>query len=149
MTYLFDKARSAEIISRINHLSPESKALWGKMNAAQMLAHCQAPLQVALGEHHLKRSLMGVLFGRLAKKKLVGDKPYSKSLPTAPSFVVKDDRNFYEEKSKLVSVIERFTAGGAEALIKTPHPFFGPLTVEEWDKCQWKHLDHHLKQFGV
>lgn len=92
---------------------------------------------------------MGFLFGRIAKKKLVGDKPYARNLPTSPSFVVKDDKNFDDEKAKLINIIERFTAGGPDGLIKTPHPFFGPLTVEEWDKCQWKHLDHHLQQFGV
>jgi hypothetical protein len=149
MTYLFDKTRSGDIIARINKLTPVSTALWGKMNVSQMLAHCQAPLQVAIGEHELKRSIMGLLFGRLAKKKLVSDKPYSRSLPTAPSFVVKDERNFEEERSKLINIIEKFTAGGPDGLIRTPHPFFGPLTVEEWDKCQWKHLDHHLQQFGV
>jgi hypothetical protein len=149
MTYLFDKTKSGDIIARINKLTPASTAQWGKMNVSQMLAHCQAPIQVAIGEHELKRSLMGLLFGRLAKKKLVGDKPYARSLPTSPSFVVKDERDFEQERSKLIQLIERFTAGGADGLIKTPHPFFGPLTVEEWDKCQWKHLDHHLQQFGV
>lgn len=149
MTYLFDTAKSGAIISRINQLTPESKPLWGKMSVSQMLAHCQAPLQVAIGEHQLKRNLFGLLFGRLAKKKLVGDKPYSHNLPTSPSFIVKDNRNFEEERSKLIGLVERFTAGGPGILIKTPHPFFGPLTVEEWDKCQWKHLDHHLQQFGV
>ncbi len=102
-----------------------------------------------MGEHKLKRNLLGLLFGRLAKKALVGDKPYSRNLPTSPSFVVKDNKIFEEEKSKLIGIIQRFSGGGPEVLIKTPHPFFGPLTVEEWDKCQWKHLDHHLQQFGV
>ena len=149
MTYLFDKAKSEAIIARINKLTPSSQALWGKMNVSQMLTHCQAPLQVAMGEHHLKKNLMGLLFGRLAKKKLVGDKPYSRNLPTAPSFLVKNERGFEQERAKLITIIERFTAGGPAVLIKTPHPFFGPLTVEEWDKSQWKHLDHHLQQFGV
>lgn len=149
MTYLFDQQKATDIIERFNKLTPASQAVWGKMNVSQMLAHCQAPLEVAMGEHKLKRSLMGLLFGRLAKKTLVGDKPYSRSLPTSPSFVVKDNRDFEAERSKLIGIIQRFSSGGAGVLIKTPHPFFGPLTVEEWDKCQWKHLDHHLQQFGV
>jgi hypothetical protein len=149
MTYLFDKQRADEILARINKLTPDTPAKWGKMNVSQMLAHCQAPLAVAMGDHKLQRNLLGLLFGRLAKKKLVGDKPYARNLPTTPSFVVKDNRNFTEEKAKLLEMIRKFSTGGPDILIKTPHPFFGPLTVEEWDKCQWKHLDHHLQQFGV
>lgn len=149
MKYLFDDQKSSSIISRINQLSPQSKALWGKMNVSQMLAHCQQPLQVALGETMLKRNLFGFLFGKMAKKTVVSDKPYKRGLPTAPSFIVKDERNFESEKQKLVQLITRFSSGGPAVLTKDPHPFFGKMTVEEWDKSQWKHLDHHLQQFGV
>ncbi len=149
MKYLFDDQKSSSIISRINQLSPQSKALWGKMNVSQMLAHCQPPLQVAMGETMLKRNLFGFLFGKMAKKTVVSDKPYKRGLPTAPSFIVKDERNFESEKQKLVQLITRFSSGGPAVLTKDPHPFFGKMTVEEWDKSQWKHLDHHLQQFGV
>ncbi len=149
MNYLFDAQKSSDIISRINQLSPQSKALWGKMNVSQMLAHCQPPLQVAMGETMLKRNLFGFLFGKKAKKTVVSDKPYKRGLPTAPSFIVKDERNFQSEKQKLVQLITRFSSGGPAVLTKDPHPFFGKMTVEEWDKSQWKHLDHHLQQFGV
>jgi hypothetical protein len=149
MNYLFDEQESSNIISRINQLSPQSKANWGKMNVAQMLAHCQAPLQVAMGETTLKRNLFGLLFGKMAKKTVVGDKPYKKGLPTAPSFVIKDERNFDAEKEKLIQLVAKFSSGGQACLIKDPHPFFGSMTAHEWDKSQWKHLDHHLQQFGV
>jgi len=149
MSYLFDEGESNRIIDRIRKLSSDSLPYWGTMSVSQMLAHCQSPLNVALGRATLKRSILGILFGRLAKKSLVSDVPYKHNLPTAPSFVVKDARNFEMEKEKLIALITEFTKGGPEALIKTPHPFFGPLTPEEWSKSQWKHLDHHLRQFGV
>lgn len=149
MNSLFDPVQSDDIIGRINKLSPSSVPLWGKMNVSQMLAHCQRPLEVAMGEHQLKRNLFGILFGKMAKKTLVSDKPYKRGLPTAPSFIIKDDRDFEKEKSRLVQLISRFSSGGKSVLTPHPHPFFGPMTVEEWDKSQWKHLDHHLQQFGV
>jgi hypothetical protein len=149
MHYLFDQKQSTDIIFRINKLTPDSRPNWGKMNVSQMLAHCQEPLKIALGKATFKRNLFGILFGKLAKKQVVSDKPYKQSLPTAPTFVVKDDRNFETEKTKLLALINEFTQGGEAGLIKDPHPFFGKMTSEEWDKSQLKHLDHHLRQFGV
>lgn len=149
MNFLFDERESSDIISRINKLTPDSRPHWGKMNVAQMLAHCQVPLLVALGRHTMKRSLVGFLFGKLAKKTVVGDKPFKRNLPTAPSFIVRDEKSFEAEKAKLVTLVQEFTKGGVSGLTKDPHPFFGVMTPEEWNKSQWKHLDHHLQQFGV
>jgi hypothetical protein len=85
----------------------------------------------------------------MAKKKLMADAPFKKNLPTAKSFLVKDERNFQAEKNKLLQLVDRFITQGESALTKEPHPFFGKLTTNEWDILQWKHLDHHLRQFGV
>ena len=137
------------LIQRIRRLQPDSQPLWGKMTVGQMLAHCQVPLRVASGELKLKRSLIGVLFGGLAKKKLLAGRPFDRNLPTAPEFRVRDARSFETEKEKLVEIIEQFHARGADGITKEPHPFFGALSVSEWQTLQWKHLDHHLRQFGV
>jgi hypothetical protein len=136
----------AGIIARINKLHPGSKALWGKMNVEQMMGHCQQQLRVAIGDLQLKQSLIGVLFGRLAKKKLLEDKPFSKNLPTAPQFIVKSTPEFESAKNNLIGFITRFDEN---AITKAPHPFFGKMTVAEWSEGTWKHLDHHLRQFGV
>ena len=98
---IFNSTDNHEIIHRIKKLTSDSKAEWGKMNAAQMLAHCQVPIHVALGDVKLKRGLIGVLFGKLAKKKLVGDEPFKKGLPTDKKFIVKDKRDFEDEKKEL------------------------------------------------
>ena len=113
-----------------------------------MLKHAQAPLLVALGELQLQRGLFGILFGKMAKKKLLAEGPMGKNLPTAPAFLVKTDVNFEEERKKLISLIQKFYQTGAKGM-QPEHPFFGKLTPEEWDRLQYKHLDHHLRQFGV
>jgi hypothetical protein len=150
MDSLFNQKDNQKIIDRINALTNSSGNQWGKMNVAQMLVHCQAPLNVAFGEHKIKRGLISILFGKMIKNKLMkDDKPFDRNLPTDKTFVVVDQREFEKEKNNLVTLIKRFAEKGPDGLTKDPHPFFGKLTGREWDVLQWKHLDHHLRQFGV
>ena len=149
MKSIFDKENNVEFINRINNLSKDSKPQWGKMNDSQMLAHCMVGIKVAFGEIKIKRAFMGIIFGSLAKKILVSDKPFRKNTPTAKEFIIKGDKNFEVEKGNLIKYVKRFTEVGESVLRKDPHPFFGNLTTKEWDGLMWKHLDHHLRQFGV
>jgi len=149
MKDLFDSVAASGIQDRLSKLQPDSKPLWGKMNVSQMLAHCTVPLQVALSEVQLKQSLFGKIFGRIAKKRMVSENEFKRHLPTAPQFIVRDERNFMSEKQKLQSLIQRFASSDPDSIAKVPHPFFGPMTKKEWGVLQWKHMDHHLRQFGV
>jgi hypothetical protein len=146
---LFDRDAHLDILGRINKLTPESNPLWGKMTVSQMLSHCQKPLEVATGDLKLKRGLIGFLFGTMAKKKMVGSEPFSKNLPTDPNFKIAERKDFYKEKNKLVALINQFVKNGREGITKESHPFFGKLSLDEWEILLWKHLDHHLRQFGV
>jgi len=149
MKTLFQSEEAAGILERLSKLQPGSKPLWGKMNVSQMLAHCQVPLKVALGTHQLRRSLIGILFGGIAKKQMLSDAPFKKHLPTDPSFLIKDERVFEKEKKDLESLIRHFASTDASSVAARRHPFFGSMTPDEWGKLQWKHLDHHFRQFGV
>ena len=150
MKSLFNPSDNNEIVERINKLTSNSKALWGKMNVGQMLAHCQVPLLAAYGEVKTSRGLIGVLFGGFAKKKYITkDMPFEKNLPTDKLFVMTTPKEFEEQKSKLIPLVKRFATQKANGITKEPHPFFGKMSASEWDKLQMKHLDHHLRQFGV
>lgn len=149
MKSLYSAAGNQEMIGRINLLSANAKAEWGKMSVDQMIVHTQRPLQVAFGDLKLKRTLVGILFGGMAKKKLTSDEPWKKNLPTDKNFIVTDHRNFEEERKKLIALVQRFGQAGPSGISKEPHPFFGQLTPQEWDRLTWKHLDHHLTQFGA
>lgn len=144
---LFDPAVKQEIVDRINHLYPQSPRQWGKMDVAQMLAHLQLPMGIALGTHTVKGNWLMRLVLPLFKSKLYDDKPWKKGLPTDKSFIMTgSEKNFEAEKAKLLDMISQFT----EANIKSEqHPIFGHLTREQWSKATWKHIDHHLKQFGA
>jgi len=143
---LFDPVVKQEIIERINRLTPQSQRQWGKMDVGQMLAHCQMPLGVAVGKHQLKRNFFLSLIGPLFKKQLYNNKPFKRNLPTDKSFIMTDPKDFEKEKEGLIQMINSFSES---TMSDAPHPFFGKLTKEEWSKGTWKHLDHHLEQFGV
>ena len=143
---LFDATVKQEIIDRINKLTPQSQRQWGKMDVAQMLAHCQMPLGVATGKHKLKGSGFLKLIGPLLKGLLFNNKPFKKNLGTDKSFIMTTPKEFEKEKSGLIQMINDFSAS---SMTDEPHPIFGKLTKEQWSKGTWKHLDHHLQQFGV
>ena len=149
MKSLFSASDNTEIINRINRLTSETKAEWGKMNVSQMLAHVQAPLKVAFGETKPRRSLAGILFGRLAKRRLSSEEPWGRGLPTDRSFIVTNKRDFEDEKKKLIAMVQRFIATGRGVIVSNTHPFFGRMTVNDWDNLMWNHLNHHLNQFGA
>lgn len=149
MKNLFDQDTYEEIISRLNALTPQTERQWGKMNAAQMLAHCKEAFKMPLSEKKLPRMFIGLLLGWAFKKKLYNDEPWKKGLPTAPNFIIKDERDFEKEKSGLTDLINRFYTGGPEKVGRYPHPMFGNFTSEQWGQAMYKHMDHHLMQFGV
>jgi len=148
MSSLSETSGNAAAIERIQALSADKPPLWGKMDCAQMLAHCQKPFQLALGELKIKRGLIGKLLGGWAKKKfIVSENPFGKNSPTDPQFRMAGEFDFERERAGLIALVKRYGAEGAQS--DDPHPFFGPLSAGEWDRLMWKHIDHHLRQFGV
>lgn len=150
MKTLFNANENQAIVERINKLTPETKALWGKMNVEQMLAHSRMPLLAAYGiEKMSKRGLISFLFGKMAKKQIMSEKPFGKNLPTDKKFIIVNPEKFEKEKQSLIKNVVLFTKNGPDKITKEPHGFFGSLSQEEWGILQYKHLDHHLSQFGV
>jgi len=143
---LFDPSVKQEIIERINKLTAQTQGQWGKMNVSQMLAHVQLPISCAYGTHQVKGSFLLKLLGPLFKSVLYNEKPYKQGLPTDPTYVVVDAKNFEAEKETLLEQVNKFSP---ETVILLNHPVWGKMTKEQWSKATWKHLDHHLKQFGV
>jgi hypothetical protein len=147
---VFSEEITQQLIERLNHLTPESRPLWGKMAVGQMLAHCCVPYEMTYENIHPKPGRMKRFFLRLLAKNLVtGEKPYRKSSPTAPAFVVKDDRDFETEKKRLIGYLERTQSLGEKHFEQKEYISFGRLTLTEWNNMFYKHLDHHLRQFGV
>jgi hypothetical protein len=150
MKNIFESADVNEITDRIAHLRRDSERQWGKMNVAQMLAHCSAAIGMAEGNVTPPRILLGRLLGALAKRSLiVNGEPMRRNAMTEKSALVTDERDFLVERQRLLESIHRFRTGGPGICTKHPHFFFGPLTPVEWAVLMYQHLGHHLRQFGV
>lgn len=148
MESLFEQHAAAEVIRRIESLEPGAKRVWGKMNVAQMLSHCSASLEVAMGLHFPKRRLLGVFLGPLIKSFYYSKRHHRRNSPTDASLIVRGPRDFNMEKDRLLHLIRQFVKGGENQCTKHPHSFFGELTPKEWGIGMYKHLDHHLRQFS-
>ena len=148
---LFDAAVANHVKTRLARLEPQSERRWGKMTAAQMMAHCSVSMQWAVGEVVPERgALPARLMGRLVKPMVFrNEDPLRRNSPTAKSLIVADERDLATERERLLGLIDRFAAGGAAGCTKNPHSFFGKMKPEEWAILMYKHLDHHLRQFGV
>ncbi len=147
---IFTAPVSDKIISRINNLSDTTQAQWGKMNATQMVAHLNVMFEFAYEEKHKKPGFfMAFILKNLVKGGLVSEKPYKKSSSTAPEFIIKDDRNFDEEKNRLTQYINKTVGLGQNHFEGRESMIFGNMTSTEWNNLFYKHIDHHLTQFGV
>jgi len=147
MNSIYNAADNARIISRIESLSPGSKALWGKMTVDQMLKHANEAILIAFDEKTLKINFLMRFLGKMMKNKVFNSE-FKKNSPTAPEFIFKENFDFEVVQQELITNFSRFLQGH-EAIIVMDHPFWGKLTYEDWDKLIWKHMNHHLKQFGV
>jgi len=149
MKNLFETEAYKEIQQRLDKLKPDAQRQWGKMDVSQMMAHCSEALHIALGDKQGKSTLIGFLFGKMAKKSIVGEQPFKRSLPTAKEFLITEQKDFKAEKEKLKGLISRFHAAKDTMPAVSKHFFFGNMTAAEWSHSTYKHLDHHLQQFGA
>ncbi len=147
MESIYNKTDNQNFIDRINQLSPNSQAVWGKMSVDQMFKHTNGAIEIAFGEKTIKVNFLMKLFGKMLKDKIFNSE-FKKNSPTAKEFIFTDKYDFEVSKKELINNFEKFAEG--EKSIKTlDHPFWGKMTYNDWDKLMWKHLDHHLRQFGV
>ena len=150
MRNLYEAARVEEVKTRIAQLRPDSQRQWGKMTAAQALAHCSGAMEMAMGDVRPQGMFLGGIIGRVIKPMVFKDEePLRKNSPTIKELAITDDRDLGKERERLCGLIDRFAAAGPKGCTTHPHSFFGRLTPEEWSALMYKHLDHHLRQFGV
>ncbi len=134
-------------IARLATLSPTDTPAWGRFTAPRMLAHVTDALRMSVGE--LACAPKHIPFARNfpLKQLIIYWLPFPKSTPTAPELLAREPASWAQETAASAALIERFAAG------KTPsrwpaHPLFGPLSERQWGVLAYRHLDHHLRQFG-
>jgi len=147
---IFTKTVADELMARINKLQPNTPALWGKMNVAQMLAHCNVSYEMVYDTKHAKpNAFLKFVLKMMIKSKVVNEAPYPKGGQTAPAFLITEQKDFEAEKKRLMEYITKTQQLGAEHFDQKESHSFGKLTKEEWNNLFYKHLNHHLSQFGV
>jgi len=146
---LFNKNDFDAIIKRFNNLTPGLPGRWGKLNINQMLLHCRRGLEAAEGTRITPQTLLGKIISPFVKSLVTNDKPFRHGSPSPAGTISIDTESFEIEKAKLIEQINKFHSGGISGCSTNPHAFFGRLTQEEWGALMYKHIDHHLKQFGV
>jgi len=151
MNNIFLKEEADAIVARIRKLSPSQQRQWGKMTVDQMLAHCNVPYAYTYEPEQFKRpgAIRKFILQHLVKKYVVNEQPYKQGGRTAPEFVINNNRNFEKEQALLISNIQKTQALGAAYFEGRAHFSFGKMTAAEWNNMFYKHLDHHLRQFGV
>jgi hypothetical protein len=150
MKNIFTNEITDEVVARIKNLSSESQPIWGKMSVAQMLAHCCVTYEMVYTDKHprpngFSRFMMKVLI----KNIVTSEKSYVKNGRTAKQFVMADSKNFETEKKRLIDFITKTQQLGTQEFEGKESHSFGNLTAKEWNNMFYKHLDHHLNQFGV
>lgn len=149
MKTIFDADTYNEILERLLKLEPGSERQWGKMIPSQMMEHTARALEMATGQKPVPQAFLGKAIGWIFKGSFLGEKPMPKNAPTGPWLVIKDDPNFETTREKLKQLLTDFHTLGESGTDGNIHGFFGPLTGKQWGETQYKHVDHHLRQFGV
>ena len=153
MKNLFDPTLVEDVKHRIICLRPDSERRWGKLPLPLVLAHCTSGLQMAMGGINPKRAPFPAnVIGLLIKPLVFGnDKPLRRNSPSAPELFTADPTQceFERERTQLIKAIDSFVSTSAACCSQHPHPFFGPLKPDQWAILMYKHIDHHLLQFGV
>jgi len=149
MKSIFEEDANGEIVDRLSKLSSDTPNLWGKMDVAAMVKHCNLVLSASLGPAPKKRALMSYLFRKVAKKQYVYKQIYKKGGYTAPNFVVLKGGDIDANRKALLASLEQFRKAGEKEYDNRLHAFFGRLTAREWGMLQYNHLNHHLTQFGL
>lgn len=147
---IFSSEVTEQFISRIQKIQDTTNPQWGKMNAAQMIAHCCVTYELVYENIHPKPGLlMQLLLKTIVKKTVTGTAPYKKNLKTSPAFLKTGEYNLAAEKTRLINYLRRTQELGESYFDGKESHSFGKLNTNEWNNMFAKHLDHHLTQFGV
>ncbi len=140
----------SDLTQRLQKIAAETPALWGKMDAAQMMAHLNKPYEIIMGENTERpNAFMRFILKMIAKNTVVNEVPYKQNTPTAPGFVISGTPDIEAERARLLAYMNRVVSMGEAQFEQMAHGAFGPLSAEEWNNLMYKHLDHHLRQFGA
>jgi hypothetical protein len=147
MKSLFNPRDHHELQDRVQRLRTDLQPQWGRMSAVQMVAHLADSLRMASGELEVAPRKVPFRYSPL-KEFVLYVLPIPKELPTSPELIARKPGDFTTEVAELREQLNGIVQRGAEALAPE-HPAFGTLSARQWGVLIYRHMDHHLRQFGV
>ena len=149
MKSIFEPTTQAELFDRLDRLTPDAGREWGKMSAAQAMEHTARALEMATGRKPMTQAFIGKAIGWIFKGQFLGEKPFPQNSPTGPTLIIKDEPDFEATRERLKELISHFHSLGESGTDGNVHGFFGRLSGKQLGETQYKHVDHHLRQFGL
>ncbi len=148
MKSIWDTHTQREIHDRITTLTADRRGQWGTMMPQQMVCHLTESLRMALGDLKVVPKRLPIRYPPL-KQLIIYVAPFPKNAPTAPELIVTaTPHEWKRDVDNLQAQLDRFVARGRDATF-VDHPAFGTLTPRAWGVLVYRHMDHHLKQFGA
>jgi hypothetical protein len=144
---LWNEDDRAHLMRRFASLSPDATPKWGSFDPPRMVTHVTDALRAGLGELTLT-PVKGPLALWPINVLVMFHLPWPRSAPTAPELLQRTPANWNAELAALQNAVDRFIKRGVDRAW-TPHAAFGRLTGQQWGRLMYRHLDHHLTQFGV
>lgn len=148
MKTIWEHDARLEILRRIDNVKPGTAPLWGKMTCGRMMRHLAQAMSMATGELPVKPKKLPLRYFPL-KQLAIYVLPFAKGLPTAPELLEGECESFDDVRTDLRNAVENLAARKDEAASWPGHPAFGKLTPRAWGVLTWRHIDHHLRQFGA
>lgn len=146
MPFLHDREYRSHIENRLRNLGSGAQPRWGKMSVDHMLFHVNQTLALALGQ--IAAPVQKAPLPRPVLKFVVLNLPWPKGVPTLPVLEANQRCDFDMERTRCFQLLKAFSAKGLRE--EWPiNPLFGKVSGEFTSRLQAKHLDHHLRQFGV
>ena len=148
MRSILNESDRAVISSRMRSLSASSTARWGRMSVTGMLEHLRLSARMAVGELTVASANKRAFQVFPLKHLILYVFPFPRGAPTASELYPGEAASFEEEREEVLALLDRIGTGPREGA-GPAHPLFGPLSWREWGAATYKHVDHHLKQFGA
>ena len=140
-----------ELKQRLSCLAEDASPTWGRMNATQMLKHCRLVLEIPLGKISVPEPPLIIRFvGIITKTEMkIFKNGIPRNMPTFAELRAKECADFKTEMVKLLHALDEYCALADADKLPEMHPLFGKMQPKDWGFLEYKHLHHHLKQFGL
>ena|SRR5215213_6043692 len=148
MRTMWETQRQQEIRNRVARLRPDARGAWGKLSAPAMVCHLADSLKMALGEVAVAPKHLPIRYAPL-KQLIIYVAPFPKSAPTAPELLARSPAAWQTDVDELQALVDRFAARGRDTSAWPEHPAFGRMSHRAWGVLVYRHMDHHLRQFGA